>query len=97
MEWDAFYSIEPFGEAREDIRAGIIASVISNSFERLFSSYLKNYKPHFSKVRDFMPKFEESQDSQKMQMAQAKAAQVAFGLRAMVDQILAERKAAGRA
>ncbi|WP_236674309.1 DUF4035 domain-containing protein [Paraburkholderia hospita] len=29
-EWMAFNSIEPFGEARADLRAGIIASTVAN-------------------------------------------------------------------
>jgi hypothetical protein len=29
-EWQAFYQIDPFGEARGDLRTGILASVISN-------------------------------------------------------------------
>jgi hypothetical protein len=29
-EWMAFYRIEPFGEQREDVRAGIVASTIAN-------------------------------------------------------------------
>jgi hypothetical protein len=29
-EWIAFYSIEPFGDRIEDLRAGIIASAIAN-------------------------------------------------------------------
>lgn len=46
-EWAAYYSIEPFGEERDDLRAGIVASVIAN-VNRGKSS--KVYEP-----QDFMP------------------------------------------
>ena len=29
-EWQAYYTLDPFGEERADLRAGIIASVIAN-------------------------------------------------------------------
>ena len=29
-EWMAYYSIEPFGPAREDYRAGLIAATVAN-------------------------------------------------------------------
>jgi hypothetical protein len=29
-EWIAFYSIEPFGDRIEDLRAGVVASVVAN-------------------------------------------------------------------
>ena len=46
-EWAAYYSVEPFGEERDDLRAGIVASVIAN-VNRGKSS--KAYSP-----QDFMP------------------------------------------
>lgn len=30
LEWCEFYSIEPFGEIRDDLRAGVIASAVVN-------------------------------------------------------------------
>jgi len=30
MEWCEFYSIEPFGEIRDDLRAGVVASAVVN-------------------------------------------------------------------
>ncbi len=33
-EWQAYYSIEPFGPAQEDYRAGICAAVTHNSVPR---------------------------------------------------------------
>jgi len=47
-EWIAFYSIEPFGEDREDLRMGILASTIANSNRG------KNTKPFTP--QDFIPK-----------------------------------------
>lgn len=29
-EWTAYYKLEPFGEERADVRAGVVASVIAN-------------------------------------------------------------------
>lgn len=29
-EWIAYYSIEPFGDRMEDLRAGVVASVVAN-------------------------------------------------------------------
>lgn len=40
-EWMAFSSIEPFGEVREDYRAGLICSVIANAS----GNYKKHLKP----------------------------------------------------
>lgn len=31
QEWHAYYKVEPFGEQRADIRAGLICTVIANS------------------------------------------------------------------
>jgi hypothetical protein len=47
-EWLAFAEIEPFGEARADLRAGIIAATVANAL----SSGRKNYS-----ASDFMPDF----------------------------------------
>jgi len=48
-EWMAYNEIEPFGEEREDLRMGILASTMANINR---SSGKKPYKP-----RDFMPVF----------------------------------------
>lgn len=53
-EWLAYYSLEPFGEERADLRAGIVASTIARA------NGSKSAKPS-----DFMPKFEE-QDPEDM-------------------------------
>lgn len=45
-EWLAYEKLNPIGEQRADLRAGIIASVVASVFGR------KTYKP-----ADFMPDF----------------------------------------
>ena len=49
LEWQAYALLEPFGEERGDLRAGIVASTIAN-VNRGRST--KPYRP-----RDFMPQF----------------------------------------
>lgn len=51
-EWAAFYQIEPFGEYREDLRAGIVASTLANIHAK---------KGHSFKPKDFMPVFQDAQ------------------------------------
>jgi hypothetical protein len=50
-EWMAYASIEPFGEERADLRAGIIASVIAN-----VNRDPKKRREPFTEF-DFMPRF----------------------------------------
>ena len=45
-EWQAYFDIEPFGEKRADLRAGIVASTVHNMQTR-----------HSLKPSDFMPDF----------------------------------------
>jgi len=61
----AFYSIEPFGEQRADLRAAIVASVIANSNRG------KNQKPF--KPEDFMP-FKEAPPKKPQTLAEQQAA-----------------------
>lgn len=49
LEWVAYAQIEPFGEERADLRAGIVASTIANVHRR-------PGKPAY-RATDFMPKF----------------------------------------
>ncbi len=51
-EWMVLEGIEPFGEKRSDIQAGIIASTMANIFRS------KDQQPY--DVTKFMPQFEES-------------------------------------
>jgi len=50
LEWIEYTRIEPFGEERADLRAGIVASTIANCLAR------KKGQPAFE-VKDFMPNF----------------------------------------
>jgi hypothetical protein len=33
-EWEAFYAVEPFGPEQEEIRAGIIATLLANQWRK---------------------------------------------------------------
>ena len=48
-EWMAYYELDPFGEERADLRAGIIASTFANA------NLGKGRKPYAPS--DFMPQF----------------------------------------
>lgn len=54
-EWQTYATIEPFGDERADLRAGIVASTIANCLAR------KKGRPAF-RPADFMPLFETKQD-----------------------------------
>lgn len=55
-EWQEFAILEPFGEERADLRAGIIASTVANCMAR------DKGQPAF-KPRDFMPQFEKQEQA----------------------------------
>ena len=42
-EWEAYYSLEPFGQVRGDLQAGIVASTVANLFRTKKGD--KVYKP----------------------------------------------------
>lgn len=50
MEWHAYAEVEPFGEERADLRAGIVASTVANV--NIDSRKTKPFAPS-----DFMPSF----------------------------------------
>lgn len=50
-EWMAYAALEPFGEARADLRMGILASVIANT-QRDPKKKREPWRPE-----DFMPRF----------------------------------------
>ena len=52
-EWQEFAILEPFGEERADLRAGIVAATVANCMAR--GKGRSAFKP-----RDFMPRFEEA-------------------------------------
>ncbi len=49
--WMTYANVEPFGEERADLRAGIVASVVANAMGRK-----KGQKPF--EPKQFMPRFE---------------------------------------
>ena len=51
-EWQAYYRIEPFGPHREDLQAGVVASVVANVNRRRGS---KPFSPS-DFVLDFEPR-----------------------------------------
>ena len=51
QDWVTYSELEPFGQERADLRAGIIAATIANCLAR------RKGKPAF-RIRDFMPKFD---------------------------------------
>ena len=77
-EWMAEYSIEPFGEIRGDLQAGIVASTVAN-VNRDPDKRREPFSPH-----DFMPKWEEAEAEKpkqtwQEQLAFAEALNAAFG------------------
>jgi len=64
-EWMAYSRLEPWGEERDDLRMGIVASVIANSNRG------KNQKPF--KPTDFIPSFEPVSDEEQVRRLLAKA------------------------
>ena len=64
-EWMAFSTIEPWGQDRDDLRMGIVASTIANANR---GKNTKAYKP-----QDFMPQFEPETEEQAAERLIAKA------------------------
>jgi hypothetical protein len=54
-EWEAYAALEPFGEERGDLRAGVVASVIAN-VNRDPKKRREPFEP-----KDFMPRFGETE------------------------------------
>ena len=57
-EWIAFYGIEPFGEERADLRAGIVSSTIAN--------VNRGKRGKATKPTDFMPFLKADSERQRM-------------------------------
>ncbi len=64
-EWMAYSRLEPWGEERDDLRMGIIASTIANVNRE------KGKKPY--KPTDFMPAFEPVSEDEQAARLMAKA------------------------
>jgi len=58
-EWMAYAQLEPFGEERADLRAGIVASVFANANRD------PKKKGHPYQPKDFMPDFDAESEEQK--------------------------------
>ena len=72
-EWMAYSTLEPWGEERDDLRMGIVASTIANVNRG------KNSKP--LKPQDFIPSFEQETEEEASLRLQAKAMQALGGTR----------------
>lgn len=71
MEWVAYNEIEPFGEARADLRAGIVASTIANVNRPKNSRALR--------PGDFMPDFTPREPQTTESMVQVLKLAIALG------------------
>lgn len=74
MEWNQYADLEPFGEQREDLRAGIIASSIVNILIQINSDPKKG-RPRLTKPADFMPNFDEPQPGTRRARVKPKGSQ----------------------
>lgn len=72
-EWLAYYRLDPWGDGRADLRAGIVASVIANA-NRDSKRKAEPFQP-----RDFMPRFDRDADDPGKALT-AKARAVFFAL-----------------
>lgn len=64
-EWMAFSTLEPWGQDRDDLRMGIVASTIANANR---GKNTKAYSP-----RDFIPSFEPETEEQAAERLISKA------------------------
>ncbi len=64
-EWMAYSRLEPWGEKRDDLRMGIVASTVANVNRG------RNQKPY--RPQDFMPSFEPETEEQAAERLIAKA------------------------
>lgn len=69
--WKAFYLVEPFGNTREDHRAGIIAATIANTFKKKSAT---RYKP-----ADFFPEYKPRRQDWQEQLQIVEMLNLAFG------------------
>ncbi len=76
QEWMAYAEIDPFGEERADLRAGIIASTIMNAIQAFGDGNNKKFEP-----QDFMPEFETRKEKKSTEelMEKVKQLNAAFG------------------
>lgn len=60
-EWNDYATMEPFGEERDDMRAGIVASSIVNTLV-MINRDPKKGRPKLTVPGDFMPQFSVAYD-----------------------------------
>ena len=71
-EWAAYYEIEPFGEERADLRAGVVASMVGNSAGGKQGG--GSFEP-----ADFVMSFGQRETDWRMMLAQAQMINTMFG------------------
>ena len=56
VEWQAFYNLEPFGDLRDDLRAGIIVSTLYNLFrgKRATAKNAKHFMPYLKQDQQLL-------------------------------------------
>lgn len=69
-EWMAFYSIEPFGEERADLRQALTTSAVANMHQA------QTKKPKWTTPKDFMPFLRDGKPAQEKQADVAKSPEV---------------------
>jgi len=72
-EWMAYYTLEPWGQERGDLRAGIVAATIANA-NRDAKKRKKPFKP-----QEFMPQFDKREQTVDEQLAMARMITEALG------------------
>lgn len=72
-EWMAYYRIEPWGEERDDLRAGIVASTVANTARD------PRKRPRPFRPRDFMPDFGRPEQTWQEQLQLVEMFNRAFG------------------
>lgn len=75
-EWMAYAQLEPFGEGRADLRAGIVASVIANRWR---GEDEREYKPEDFVAMPELPKEAEPVQSWQHQLLLVEMLNAAFG------------------
>lgn len=70
-EWAAYELVEPFGEWRDDLRSGIVASTIANALRGKGS---RSFKPE-----DFIPEFGQAEEKRMSPEETIAAFAAAFG------------------
>lgn len=72
-EWMAYFELDPFGQERADLRAGIVASTVANT-ARDPKKRRRQWMP-----KDFMPQFDRPRQTWEQQLALVEMLNVAFG------------------